>query len=55
MEKIDLELTLSQKFFLEKVKMEMDRMTKADLQEHIIQLIELQYRKDKMWLALLNK
>lgn len=49
---IESDLTLSQKFFLEKVKMEMERMTKADLQEYIIKLLELQYKKDKMWLRL---
>jgi len=49
-----LDLTLSQKFFLEKVKIDMERMTKADLQEYVIKLMELQYRKDRMWLTLLN-
>jgi hypothetical protein len=49
-----LDLTLSQKFFLEKVKLDMERMTKADLQEYVIKLMELQYRKDRMWLTLLN-
>ena len=49
-----LDLTLSQKFFLEKDKIDMERMTKADLQEYVIKLMELQYRKDRMWLTLLN-
>lgn len=54
MENENLELSLSQKFFIEKIKMEIDGMTKAQLQEHIINLITLQYQKDKMWLKLLN-
>lgn len=53
MEDDTLELTLSQKFFIEKLKIEMERMTKSDLQEHIINLVTLQYRKDKLWLKLI--
>jgi len=49
---LDLELSLSQKFFLEKVKMEMEGMSKLQLQEKIIELITLQYQKDKMWIKL---
>lgn len=54
MENDTLELTLSQKFFIEKIKLEMERMTKAELQERIVDLITLQYQKDRMWLQLLN-
>lgn len=50
---IESDLTLSQKFFLEKVKMDMERMTKADLQEYIIKLMTLSYAKDKLWLSML--
>lgn len=50
----DIELTLSQKFFIEQIKIEMANMTKEQLQGKIVELITLQYLKDKMWLTLLN-
>lgn len=49
-----MDLNLSQQFFIEKIKVEMDTMTKEQLKDHIVDLIRLQYQKDQMWLRLLN-
>jgi hypothetical protein len=50
---MDLELTLEQKFFLEKVKIDMEKMSSEQLKSVILEMMEYMYRKDQMWCKLL--